>query len=113
MPVLDGIKAQLATHLQSLVTKMSIGTVGGASSSRDGGIGKVAFTTTPTVQRLDDRSISITGTFDTSYIAANDIKEVSLHGATILDSPAYRSSFHPISKNSTNEIRVDIVMEVR
>ena len=73
----------------------------------------MAFTTTPTVQRLDDRSISITGTFDTSYIAANDIKEVSLHGATILDSPAYRSSFHPISKNSTNEIRVDIVMEVR
>ena len=113
MPVLDGIKAQLATHLQTLVTKMSIGTAGGDSSSRDGGLGKQAFTTTPTVQRIDDRSIVISASFDTSMVSAQDIKEVSIHGASQIDNPAYRSTFHPISKNSTNEIRVDVVMEVR
>lgn len=113
MPVLDGIKAELAAHLQTLVTKMSLGTTGGSSSSRDGGVGSSAFTVSPIVQRIDDRTISISGTFDTSLISAEDIKEVSVHGATTIDNPAYRTSFHPISKNATNEIRVDIVMEVR
>lgn len=113
MPVLDGIKAQLTTHLQSLVTKMTIGTAGGEASSRDGGIGKQAFTVTPTVQRIDDRSIVISGSFNTEMVSAHDIKEVSVHGSSQIDSPAYRSTFHPISKNSTNEIRVEIIMEVR
>ncbi len=113
MPVLDEIKAELAAHLQTLVTKMSLGTTGGSSSSRDGGVGSVAFTVSPIVQRIDDRTVSISGTFDTSLISAEDIKEVSVHGASAIDNPAYRTSFHPISKNATNEIRVDVVMEVR
>jgi|TARA_R110000824_G_scaffold9126_2_gene41112 hypothetical protein len=113
MPVLDGIKAKLAAHLETLVSKMSIGTAGGAASSRDGGAGNVAFSVTPTVQRIDDRTVSISGIFDTSLISANDIKEVAVHGATPLDSPAFRTSFMPISKNATNEIRVDVIMEVR
>ena len=113
MPVLDGIKAKLAAHLETLVTKMSIGTAGGAASSRDGGAGNVAHPITPTVQRIDDRTVSITGIFDTSLITASDIKEVAVHGATPLDNPAFRTSFMPISKNATNEIRVDVIMEVR
>ena len=113
MPVLDGIKAQLTTHLQSLITQMTLGTVGGEASSRDGGVGKTAFSQTPIVQRIDDRSISVTATFDTTQVSAKDVKEISLHGATQLDSPAYRTTFHPISKNATNEIRIDVVMEVR
>ena len=113
MPVLDGIKAQLATHLQTLVKQMTLGTTGGSASSKDGGVGAAAMTTTPIIQRIDDRTISISATFDTSLISAKDIKEVSVHGATILDSPAFRTSFHPISTNATNEVRVDIVMEIR
>ena len=113
MPVLDGIKAQLTAHLQTLIGKMTLGTTGGQASSRDGGVGNAAFSITPIVQRIDDRTISVSGTFDTSYISAQDIKEVSVHGATLLDNQTYRTSFHPISKNATNEIRVDVVLEVR
>tara|TARA_R110002110_G_scaffold35277_3_gene119304 strand:- start:3105 stop:3446 length:342 start_codon:yes stop_codon:yes gene_type:complete len=113
MPVLDGVKAELVAHLQTLITQMSLGTTGGEATSRDGGAGNVAFSVTPTVQRLDDRSISVSGLFDTQLISANQIKELVIHGATPLDTPAYRASFLPISKNSTNEIRIDIVMEVR
>ena len=113
MPVLDGVKAELVAHLQTLITQMSLGTTGGEATSRDGGAGNVAFSVTPTVQRLDDRSISVSGLFDTQLISANQIKEMVIHGATPLDTPAYRASFLPISKNSTNEIRIDIVMEVR
>lgn len=113
MPVLDQIKAKLAEHLQSLVSKMSLGTSGGRATTRDGGAGNVAFSVTPTVQRIDDRTVSVTGIFDTQLIAASDVKEVVVHGATPLDNPAFRASFVPISKNQTTEIRVDVVMEVR
>ena len=41
------------------------------------------------------------------------IKEVALHGDTVLDTPSYRATFLPINKNSTNEIKVDVLMEVR
>jgi len=113
MPVLDGVKAELVAHLQTLITQMSLGTTGGEATSRDGGAGNVALSVTPTVQRLDDRTISVSGLFDTQLISANQIKEMVIHGATPLDTPAYRASFLPISKNSTNEIRIDIIMEVR
>jgi len=113
MPVLDAIKAELTTHLQTLVKQMTLGTTGGSASSKDGGVGSSAMSVTPIIQRIDDRTISISATFDTTQISVSDIKEVSLHGATLLDSPAFRTSFHPVSKNATNEIRVDIVMEVR
>ena len=92
---------------------MSLGTTGGRATTRDGGAGNVAFSVTPTVQRLDDRVISVTGTFDTQLISADDVKEIVLHGATVLDNPTFRASFVPISKNQTTEIRVDVVMEVR
>tara|TARA_R100000329_G_scaffold147104_1_gene134385 strand:- start:1574 stop:1915 length:342 start_codon:yes stop_codon:yes gene_type:complete len=113
MPVLDGIKAELAKHLESVVKKMSLGTTGGRATSKDGGAGNVAFTVTPTVQRIDDRAISITGVFDTQLVSASDVKEVVVHGATPLDHPAFRASFVPISKNETTEVRVDVVMEVK
>lgn len=113
MPVLDQVKAKLAEHLQSLVSQMSLGTTGGRATTRDGGAGNVAFSVTPTVQRIDDRVVSITGTFDTQLISADDVKEVVIHGATVLDNPAFRASFVPISKNQTTEIRVDVVMEVK
>jgi len=41
------------------------------------------------------------------------LKELALHGDTALDTPAYRATFMPINKGSTNEIRVDVLMEVR
>ena len=113
MPILDGIKAKLTDHLQTLITQMSLGTSGGQSSRRDGGTGNVAFTTTPVVQRVDDRTISVNALFSTDMISSNDVKEIVIHGATPLDNPAFRSSFVPISKNSSNEIRVDVIMEVR
>ena len=36
-----------------------------------------------------------------------------MHGDTALDNAAYRASFLPITKDTTNEIRVDILVEVR
>jgi hypothetical protein len=113
VPILDSIKAKLTDHLQTLMKNMSLGTTGGEASRRNNGVGNVALTKTPVVQRVDDRTISVNAIFGTDQVSSQSIKEVVIHGSTPLDDPAFRSSFIPISKNATNEVRIDVVMEVR
>ena len=113
MPVLDSLKSALTDHLTTLVTRMTLGSSGGDSSSRDGGAGNPQITLTPNVKRIDDRTISVSASFNTQQTSSQSLKELVLHGDTALDTPAYRATFMPISKDSTNEIKVDVLMEVR
>ena len=113
MPVLDSIKAALTDHLQTLITKISLGSSGGDASSRDSGFGNSQLTVIPEISRVDDRTIAITAIFDTQQLAVNEIMELALHGDTSLDTPAFRSTFLPITKDSNTEVRIDVLMEVR
>ncbi len=113
MPVLDSLKSALTDHLSTLVTRMTLGSSGGDASSRDGGAGSPQITVTPQVTKIDDRTLAITANFDTQQTSSQAIKEVALHGDTALDTPAYRATFLPIDKSTTNEIRVDVLPEVR
>ncbi len=113
MPVLDSLKSALTDHLSTLVTRMTLGSSGGDASSRDGGAGTPQITVIPQVTKIDDRTIAVTANFDTQQTSSEAIKEVALHGDTALDTPAYRATFLPVDKSSTNEIRVDVLMEVR
>ena len=113
MPVLDSLKSALTDHLTTLVTRMTLGSSGGDSSSRDGGAGNPQITLTPNVKRIDDRTISVSASFNTQQTSSQSLKELVLHGDTALDTPAYRATFMPINKDSTNEIKVDVLMEVR
>ena len=113
MPVLDSLKAALTDHLSTLVTRMTLGSSGGDASSRDGGAGTPQITATPQVTKIDDRTVAISAIFDSQLTSSQSIKELAIHGDTVLDTPAYRATFLPITKDSTNEIRVDVLMEVR
>ncbi len=113
MPTLDGIKASLTDHLQGLIKKITLGSTGGEATSRDGGAGNAQISVAPSIQRIDDRTVSFTAVFDTTLTSSNAIKEIVMHGETSLDNPAYRASFLPITKDTTNEIRVDVLVEVR
>ena len=66
MPILDTLKSSLTDHLSTLITRMTLGSTGGDSSSKDGGAGNPQITVTPNVRRIDDRTLSISATFDTS-----------------------------------------------
>ena len=59
MPVLDTLKSALTDHLSTLVTRMTLGSTGGDSSSKDGGAGNPQITVTPNVRRIDDRTLSV------------------------------------------------------
>ena len=113
MPVLDTLKSALTDHLSTLVTRMTLGSTGGDSSSKDGGAGNHQMTVTPNVRRIDDRTLSVSAIFDTQQSSSQSIKELVVHGDTALDTPAYRATFMPITKDSTNEIKVDVLLEVR
>ena len=113
MPILDSLKSALTDHLSTLVTRMTLGSSGGDASSRDGGAGTPQITVTPQVTKIDARTIAVTANFDTQQTSSQSIKEVVLHGGTALDTPSYRATFLPIDKNTTNEIKVDVLMEVR
>lgn len=113
MPVLDSLKAALTDHLSTIVTRMTLGSSGGDASSRDGGAGSPQLTVIPQVVKIDDRTVAISATFDAQQTSSQSLKEIVLHGDTALDTPAYRATFLPITKDTTNEIRVDVLMEVR
>ena len=113
MPVLDPLKAALTDHLQTLIMKCSLGSGGNDASSRDGGAGNTKMSKDTVIQRLDDRTISVSALFDTQLASEQAITEVVLHGTNPLDTPSFRATFMPINKNGTNEVRVDILMEIR
>jgi hypothetical protein len=113
MPVLDPLKAALTDHLQTLIKNCTLGSSGSKSSSRDSGAGNTQMTQNATIQRIDDRTISISAFFDSQQTSTQPLQEIVLHGNNALDNPAFRTTFVPIQKNTTNEVRVDILMEVR
>jgi hypothetical protein len=113
MPVLDPLKAALTDHLQTLIKKCALGSGSSNASSRDGGAGNTQMTQNVVIQRLDDRTISFSAFFDSQQTSEQNLTEVVLHGTNALDSPSFRATFMPITKNTTNEVRVDILMEVR
>tara|TARA_B100001113_G_scaffold315765_1_gene282164 strand:+ start:83 stop:424 length:342 start_codon:yes stop_codon:yes gene_type:complete len=113
MPVLDPIKAALTDHLQTLIKKMTIGSGNTQASSRDGGSGNPLFSKSVEIQRVDERTLSLTALFDSQLSTEQSISEVVLHGDNPLDTPAFRATFMPITKNTSNEVRIDILMEVR
>jgi len=113
MPVLDSVKAALTDHLQTLIKKMTLGSGGGDASSRDGGAGSPQLSVIPNIHRIGDRTLSVSAVFDTQQSVSETLKEVVLHGETALDTPSFRAAFLPIMKDTTNEIRIDILMEVR
>tara|TARA_R100001440_G_scaffold35191_1_gene54170 strand:- start:27567 stop:27914 length:348 start_codon:yes stop_codon:yes gene_type:complete len=113
MPVLDPLKAALTDHLQTLIKQCSLGSGSTDASSRDGGAGNTKMSRSATVQKIDNRTISVSALFDTQVTSEQSITEVVLHGTNPLDTPSFRATFMPIQKNSTNEVRVDILMEVR
>lgn len=113
MPVLDPIKAALTDHLQTLIKKMTIGYGNTQASNRDGGSGNPLFSNNVEIQKIDERTLSMTAIFDSQLTTDQTISEVVLHGDNPLDTPAFRATFMPITKNTTNEVRIDVLMEVR
>ena len=67
MPMLNAVKRRLVENLAGLVNELHIGSDGTVASSEDGGARTIARVS-PTVTIIDDSSILIEGSFNTSHV---------------------------------------------
>ena len=114
MPMLNAIKRRMIEHLAGLVNELHIGSDGTVATSEDGGIRTLARAT-PTVTIIDDNSILVEGSFNTSFDFATPVKEVYLQykdPTTNEFVPVYRTDIQPFNKNTQNEVRFSFVMEL-
>ena len=114
MPMLNSIKRRLIETLAGLVNELHIGSDGTVASSEDGGARTLARIS-PTVTIIDDNSILVEGSFNTSHIYSTPIKEVYLQYKDPTTSefvPVYRADIQPFTKNAQNEVRFSFIMEL-
>jgi hypothetical protein len=114
MPMLNHVKRKLTEHLASLVNELHIGSDGTAATSDDGGVRTLAVII-PKVTILDDQTILVEGTFDTTHVFSSDVKEVFIQykdSTTGEFIPVYRADISALTKNAQNEIRFSFLLEV-
>tara|TARA_R100000008_G_C3422697_1_gene85660 strand:- start:22 stop:369 length:348 start_codon:yes stop_codon:yes gene_type:complete len=114
MPILNSVKRRLIEHLATLVTELHIGSDGTLATEADGGVRSLA-SITPTVKVLDDNTLSVEGTFDSTHIYATDVQEVYLQyrdSTTGEFIPIYRTAIPSFTKNGQNEVQFSFILEV-
>lgn len=114
MPMLNSVKRRLIEHLSTLVNELHIGSDGTTATSDDGGVRSLAVIT-PQVRIIDDTSLLVEGSFDTTHIYNSDIQEVYLQykdPSTGEFIPVYRTDIRPFTKSAQNEVQFSFLLEV-
>ena len=114
MAVSNNLKRILTETIASNINEIVFGFDGTPATSSDGSIRRPAVTVTPTVTVIDTGTLLIEATLPTSESFNDSIKEVHLRlrGSSGF-TPISRHSIRPIVKDSSNEIKVQIIMEVK
>mgnify|MGYP003112754035 FL=1 len=117
MPILIEAHRYLTETLAGKINQMVFGFDGSSSTSDDGGAGRPSVVVTPSVQVLDEHTISVEGKLDTTVAFTTPIREVVLQYKNPSDStdilPIFRYTVQPVTKNSGNELKFSILVEVR
>ena len=114
MPWLSSIKRRMVEHLATLVNELHIGSDGTVATAEDGGARSLA-TIIPTVRIIDDNSILVEGSFDSSYTFATDVQEVYLQykdATTGEFIPVFRTALPAFKKGTNNEVDFAFILEV-
>jgi hypothetical protein len=114
MPMLNAVKRRLVETLAGLVNELHIGSDGTVASSEDGGA-RTLTKISPSVTIIDDNSILVEGSFNTSHVFATPIKEIYIQykdPTTGEFVPVYRANINPFTKNAQNEVRFSFIMEL-
>ena len=114
MPASDHLKRRMIETIANNINEMTIGFDGTPATSSDGAAGRPAITITPTVKILDNATLLVEGTLSTADSFDESLKEVyvQLRGATGF-TPITRHVFRPISKNTNNELMIQLIVEVK
>ena len=114
MPANDHLKRLMIETIASNINEMVIGFDGTPATSTDGAAGRPAITITPTVRILDNSTLLVEGVIPSSESFNETHKEVfvQLRGTNDF-TPITRHVFRPIQKTSSNEVNLQLIIEVK
>jgi len=114
MPASDHLKRLMIETIASSINEMVIGYDGTPATSSDGAAGRPALTITPSIKILDNATLLVEGTLTTADSFDETLKEVyvQLRGTNGF-TPITRHVFRPILKSSSNEINIQLIVEVK
>ena len=114
MPASDHMKRLVLDTIADNINEITLGFDGTPSTSSDGAAGRPAVTITPTVTVIDDSTLLVEGMLGTQHTFSESLKEVYIQfkGSDGF-SPISRHVIAPVTKNSGNEMKIQVLIEVR
>ena len=113
MPVSDRLKRMLLETIESNIDEMVIGFDGTPSTSQDGAAGRPAIVITPTVRITSHSTILVEGFIPATESFTDTLKEVFVQLRGTNPIPIARHTIAPIFKTTGNEMRIQVIIEVK
>ena len=115
MPANDHLKRLVIETIADNINEMVIGFDSTPATSSDGSAGRPAITITPTVRIMDNSTLLVEGNLTTANAFDETLKEVfvQLREGFKRIHPITRHVFNPIKKTSTNEVVIQLMIEVK
>ena len=113
MPVSNHLRRLLVKTIADNINEVTLGFDGTTATPSDGAAGRPAITLLPPVTIIDDDSVLVEAVLPFAESFDETIKEVyvQLRGETSF-TPIGRFTTRPITKTTTNELVIQIVIEV-
>lgn len=114
MPVSNNAKRLVIQSIANNINEMVIGFDGSPSTNADGAAGRPAIVISPTVKVIDDHTILVEGFLPTDYSFNDSLKEVFIQNRTAsITTPIARHTISKITKTTSNELRIQVIIEVK
>jgi len=113
IPVSDYIKRLLLETLADNINEVILGFDGTPATSDDGSAGRPAITLVPSVTIVDETSLLVEATLPYTESFTDKIREVYVQFRDTNEfTPVARYTISPITKSNTNELLIQIAIEV-
>tara|TARA_A100001515_G_scaffold140356_1_gene135971 strand:- start:1278 stop:1625 length:348 start_codon:yes stop_codon:yes gene_type:complete len=114
MPTATRMKRLLIDTLAAKTFEMVFGFDGSFATPDDGGAGRPAKTITPTVTVLDDTALLLEGNLGAEFSYDEEIREVyvQIKESDGTFTPVGRYAIRPFSKQNSNQVNIQVVIEV-
>ena len=113
MPVSNNLRRLMLQTIVDNINELTIGFDGTPATPNDGSAGRPALTVTPTVTIIDENSILLEANIPVDNSYTESIKEVYIqHRGTNDFTPVARFNTRPIVASNSNEINIQVLLEV-
>ena len=109
----DHLKRILLDTIADNINEVIVGFDGTPATSSDGAAGRPALTLTPTITVIDDTTLLVEANLGTDQAFDESLKEVYLQMRGTTSIPIARYVIRPVTKTSNNEMKIELLIEVK